>query len=276
MRSGATEGFSYSLSRWTDVPASKWAWFVDRLNRGSMPGFDPTTGVPTLWSLAPQDVLGLQFWTKDPSNLIASAELLKPYPVKIHVTMTGWHEVELGAPRLARAGELLLETAKKFGRENVEWRFSPVPLVDDVLVRFRSALWWAKMAELDHVFISFLQTNDRLPETRHPVKRKELIFRMAEEAQRHGIAIRLCNEDKLYRQHPDAETHPNFSYGVCAPVDEFPTRAEQQPKGEGCGCALTVDAFSINESCRFGCSYCYASDKSLSITKRNTVRLPQL
>ena len=48
--------------------------------------------------------------------------------------------------------------------------------------------------------------------------------------------------------------------------------SREKPPSEGCGCVLMADPFTINESCTFGCQYCYAADKSLAPKKRNTTK----
>ena len=105
MRSGRAENLPYSLSRWTDVRAGKWDWFQAQLDRGWMIGFDPRTAMPSEWSLSPEDVLGLIFWTRDPRNLVQDASRLQPYRLVAHVTVTDWHEVEEGVPRAAEGLE---------------------------------------------------------------------------------------------------------------------------------------------------------------------------
>src|ERR1700679_778761 len=136
MKSGRTEGIPYSFSRWTDVPISKWPFFTSQIKAGKMVAFDPRDAIPYEWSLAPEDTLGMVFWTKDPKNIVRSKELLAPYKMKVHVTITGWHEVEHGVPDMYDVAMNANLLAQQIGHENVSWRFSPVPLVPDALARF--------------------------------------------------------------------------------------------------------------------------------------------
>lgn len=225
-----------------------------------MIAFDPRTAVPGRWSLAPEDTLGLVFWTKDPSNLLKDRELLRGYQVQVHVTITGWHEVEKGTPDIDTAARLLKETVEAFGAENVTWRFSPVPLLptDVVLERYNHI---ATLVRQEEVFVSFLQDNDLVPETRDAGERSELLFEMAQVYP--TTKVLLCNEDQT------TLAFDGVSRGVCAPGFRGALDAS---KFEGCGCVLMADPFTINESCTFGCTYCYASDKSLADKKRNTTR----
>lgn len=276
--SGKREGIPYSLSRWTDVPGAKWPWFREALAAGAMVAFDPRTAVPGRWSLAPEDTLGLVFWTKDPSNLLKDRELLRAYQVKVHVTVTGWVEVEKGAPDLMSGARLLRETVEVFGSQNVTWRFSPVPILPmpELLERFFTIATHAGTG-LSEVFVSFLQTNDLMPESRDADQRRATLVEMAKVVKPLGLKVALCNEDRsplgadnLVRgicAPPLVPTHPRETFGEGRKSAEIII-----PQVEGCGCVLMADPFTINESCTFGCTYCYASDKGLADKKRNTTR----
>jgi hypothetical protein len=266
MYSGLTERIPYSLSRYTDLPASKWSWFEQCLSSKVMVAFDPRTAAPGLWSLSPDDTLGLVFWTKNPTNLILSQKRLEPYRVTVHMTATGWSEVEKGAPTLDQAGKLLVEAAKAF---QVYWRFSPIPNLpeDELLSRFRRLLAYARDAGLRQVFVSFLQPNDQVPESRPPGARYDLLNRMADIAEAlFGIQVVLCKDDRTFA----GWSGQRFATEACVQAVDF--GGERRVHLENCGCVLMVDPFTINESCTFGCAYCYAADKSLSPRKRNTTR----
>ena len=262
--SGVVEGIPYSLSRYTDLPASKWGWFQACLASGKMVAFDPRTLAPGVWSLRPEDTLSLVFWTKNPTNLIQSKKALAPYDVTIHMTATGWHEVEKGAPSLQDAGKLLIDTTRAFPK--VHWRFSPVPLLPapELFRRFQRLLAYAEIAGLKQVFLSFLQPNDRNLETRGATERFDILNTLSAEAKEFGIGVVLCGDDTTL----EAFRGPQFELGACVPQQDF-----QPTLGiETCGCVQMADPFTTNESCCFGCTYCYAADKKDAPRKRNTIR----
>jgi len=269
--SGKKERLPYSLSRWTDLPTAKWSWFKGQLDQGKMRAFDPRNAIPVEWSLDPSDTLGLIFWTKDPENLIRDRALLEPYKHKlvVHMTLTGWEEVERGAPTAAEGIKLMEQAIKAFGPENLTWRFSPVPLVDNVLDRFESLASKIASFGLKEVYVSFLQENDLMPETRARRTRVELLKQMATRAS--GLQVLLCNEDQSLQ---DESCYPrNLQNGICESGRRFaPNGIMNFVSAEGCGCALAVDPFTINESCTLGCTYCYAADKTLTPKKRNTTK----
>lgn len=272
LRKGSEEGVPYSLSRWTDIPGTlgKWSWFKSCLEFRQMVAFDPRTSAPGMWSLRPADTHSLVFWTKNPENLVRDRKLLDPYRVAVHLTATGWAEQERGTPSLKQAGELMVAASMAF--ETVHWRFSPVPLLPEnvVLERFQRLLVYAAAAGLDQVFVSFLQTNDRIPETRGATERFDLLNRLADLTAPYKIKVALCRDDRTLDKHDDRQ----FSIGTC--VDPVDFGDESRVHLEDCGCVLMVDPFTINESCRYDCGYCYARDISLSPRKRNTMlrRLP--
>lgn len=272
---GIDLGYPYSFSRWTDVPAAKWPWLKEQLAQGWMLGFNPATGVPTRWSLRPEDTLGLIFWTRSPENLLADAALLAPYKVKVHMTVTGWHEVERGAPSMKEGSSWLRSLVGAFGEDNVSWRFSPVPMVDDVEDRFAYILDQAADVRIRSVYLSFLQANDRVPEVRPAQDRYQLLGRLASMGKRKNVEVRLCNEDRLLVGQSPVD---NLCSAVCAPPQDFQQLGRDIPNSEGCGCILMVDPFSINESCVFGCTYCYTADQTTASHKRDTtkVKLPVL
>jgi hypothetical protein len=269
VRSGREEGIPYSLSRWTDVPAAKWAWMEQSIRDRKMIAFDPRNAIPYEWSLKPEDTLGLVFWTKYPDPLIKAA-WLKDYHFHVHITVTGWHEVEHKAPDLKRGKIGLYVAARELGPENVTWRFSPVPLVPDVVERFDEIAEMASAAGLSRVFLSFLQTNDNIPETRSREDRLETLLRINERAEKRGVRILLCNEDSLLSKVDGLPA--NLGSGVCAPPEDFALPGMNRPPSEGCGCVLMADPFTINETCIYGCEFCYAADKSLAPKKRNTTK----
>jgi len=279
LRSGLAESLPYSLSRWTDVPAAKWPWFLDRMKAGYMEGFDPRTAIPAYWSLKPEDTLGLIFWTKNPENLIEYADLLRPYNLRVHVTITGWKEEEPGVPRWVDTATMARRLGVLFGWDRITWRFSPVPIgLDrhDLLTRFDHIAWFMSPFQsvpgggIKNVFLSFLQPNDRIGEDRGLAERVSLMREMATIAARWGMNVRLCNEDRTLLGVDGLPA--NLSPGVCAPPEDFSLPGIAKPPSEGCGCTLAVEAFTINESCAYGCRYCYAADETLSGRKRNTTK----
>lgn len=256
--SGKIEGLPYSFSRWTDVPAGKWPWFRAMLQQGWMWAPDPRTAGPRPWSLSPENTLALVFWTRHPGALLQDKALLRPYRLHIHLTVTGWAEVEHGVPGLQEGAELLRAAIGEYGADQVTWRFSPVPLVPDAAIRFERIA--SQLSPGVSVFASYLQANDRVPETRSLEDQATLAQQLAEIADSYGHRFRFCAEDSVLQAVPHLK-------GVCESGDWHGATLR-----EPCGCALAVDPFTINEACCYGCEFCYAADLSLNPRKRNTTK----
>lgn len=261
MQTGRQENLPYSLSRWTDVPHAKWGWFKRVLAAGQMLGVDGRTGIPGMWSLRPEDTLGLVFWTKNPANLIRDRALLAGHRVRVHVTLTGWQEVEKGAPDIEEGVRLIGAAVDAFGPDAVAWRFSPIPMLPthDVLARFWTIAQGVRAAGLRRVYVSFLHDNDLMPETRAGDARRALLLNLAERVEDFNLVS--CQVDP---------TGPvgTVRKGVCEDGSSFAPGLDK----DTCGCALTVDPFTVNESCTMGCRYCYAADRTLARIRRNTTR----
>jgi len=238
-----------------------------------MVGFDPRTGIPAQWSLDASAVHGLIFWTKNPTNLLNDAKLIRDYPMVIHVTLTGWMEVEKGAPRLDEGVRLLCETVKVFGANRVVWRFSPIPQLSnfDVLERFTFIAEEVMNAGLSRCYAAFLQGNDLVPEMRTLAQRRRLLALLASGTQAFNpnFELVLCQDDKETLASPVSYAPANLKLGVCEDGKIF----GGSPPVMDCGCCLSVDPFTVNESCTMGCAYCYAADRSLAPKKRNTTPL---
>jgi len=255
LRSGVEEGLPFSVSRWTDVSGdpSKWGWFEAALRKGSMLAFDPRDAIPKHWSLAPREVKELILWTKSPERLVRGSGLLRDFPMKVHVTITGWREMEPGAPPLEEAVGWTRRLVAVLGVRPV-WRFSPIPLLAEEEVGRRFAAIATGLAGcVREVFVSFLAENEFVGETRVPAERGAILERLSKIAASRGIALSLCADDSV--------SLGKVKRGICAPSDGRTTK---------CGCGLAVDPFSFNEHCAIACKYCYVLERKLSPRKRNT------
>jgi len=223
-----------------------------------------------MWSLYPEDTLGLVFWTKNPANLIKDAAFLRDYKVKIHVTLTGWREVELDVPSISQGVHLIRAAIDAFGPDVVAWRFSPIPMLPthDVLQRFWSIADGLRGSGLKRVYASFLHANDLMPETRSQGERLALLWNMAEHIDDFGFEVISCNVDMTALGSAPQVPH-NLRKGVCEDGSTFGKGMDK----DTCGCIQTVDPFSVNEACCYTCRYCYAADRALSQIRRNTTNV---
>lgn len=202
------------------------------------------------------------FWTRDGQNLVRNAHLLESYKKRFHFTLTGWQEVERKAPDIKQGLRILADMVSAFGPEDIVWRFSPIPTLIGVADRFKEIADGVQKLGVKTVYLSFLQDNDLMQDPRGTFGKQFTLTLLSEAAPE--MTLLLCNEDRADLPH----TKSNVRRGIC----EDGAWAGSAQRTEGCGCALAVDPFTVNESCVFGCRYCYAADKELAPKKRNTTK----
>lgn len=189
------------------------------------------------------------FWTRDGQNLVRNAHLLEAYKKRFHFTLTGWHEVEKKAPDIKEGLRILADMVSAFGAENIVWRFSPIPTLIHVNDRFKEIADGVQKLGIKAVYLSFLQNNDLMQDPRGAFGRQFTLAQFAKAAPEMNLL--LCNEDRA-----DLPQKSNVRRGIC----EDGAWAGSAQRTEGCGCALAVDPFTVNESCVFGCQYCLDPD----------------
>ena len=241
-----------SASYRTDIPALYGHWFVNRLAAGWVRVANPYGGPPARIGLAPGDVDGFVFWTRN----------LEPFA-------GGLAAVEaLGLPSMVRA------LAARRGPRTLVWRYDPIVFssltppgwhesnfaglaralegaADEVVVSvarpYRKTARNLDAAARDHGF----SWRDPPPD-----EKRALIARLADIAGGHGMALTLCTQ-------PELGGIPGTRPAACidaARLSELagrPISARRKGNREGCACALSRD-IGAYDSCPQGCAYCYA------------------
>lgn len=260
MRSAKQEGFPFSVSRYTDVPAFYMGWLRERIEAGFVYAPHPTEIIPMAWSLDPKDVASFWFWTKAPGKLMEALDegWLMPYNVAAAVTINGWREMEGKSPDWSIATRDLAQLACFLGPERVRWRLSPIPFEPDygILDNIASDVAAAGVKTCQ---AAFLQPNPQL-EPDYKDKR-EIVERLVETLGYHGIQLQLCADDKEWLSEP--VLGPKLGKALCVdgPSLEQSFGCKLAGKYErGCDCAMSVDLCSMSShGCAMGCSYCYAT-----------------
>jgi hypothetical protein len=112
----------------TDVPAFYGDWFTRRLAAGHVLVANPYGGKPNTVSLAPGDVDGFVFWTRNIAPLQGRLrEVASVAPFMVQFTVTGY-------PRALEPGVIDTQTAiaqiraltDSFGPRAVVWRYDPI------------------------------------------------------------------------------------------------------------------------------------------------------
>jgi hypothetical protein len=265
-----------SASYRTDIPAFYGEWFLRRLQAQEAWVKNPYGGKPYRVSLAPGDVDGFVFWTRNIAPFAAGLEAVTGLglPFAVQYTITGYPQaLETGVPPQAHAVAQIKNLTDSFGGAAVVWRYDPIlftsltppnwhranfsrlatalgPLVDEVVVSFctiyrKSARNLARSAER-HGFTWYDPPSD---------EKREFLAELASTAADAGLRLTACSQpDQLV-----AGVEP----AACIDAQRLSTLAgrplpsRQKGNRPGCLCAEGRDIGSY-ESCAHGCTYCYA------------------
>lgn len=274
-----------SASYKTDIPAFYGEWFINRLQAGFCMMRNPLNRKPIRVSLAPADVDGIVFWTK---NLRPFAKRLAEvrrlgFPFIVQYTINGYpRSLETNVVEWRKSAETVREVATEFGRRRVVWRYDTIIFTDETPANFHVENFQRIAQSLegytDEVVISFMQVYQKTksnmnrmsletsnhwydPATDEKVLLAETLTHLAET---HGMTLTICTQPELLTtQKParciDAQRLSDITgRAVCA---------KTHGNRPGCECAKSRDIGDY-DTCPHGCIYCYAvRNQSLAVAR---------
>ncbi len=283
-----------SASRRTDIPAFYADWFMMRVREGFFYRVNPfNSRQVTGFSLKPEDVDAVCFWTKNPRPLMQHLDELDERGLNYYFqfTLNPYDTTfEPNVPPLQERIETMIELAERIGRKRVVWRYDPV-----ILTSATSASWHLEQAEriagkvsaaTGRMVFSFYDFYGRgegnlsralggrgimLEDITAPELEKSLeqVARgFKEVADRHNLQIFSCSESVeladigiLHGACIDGNLVREL-FGVNGPFkkDRYQRKA--------CNCVESAD-MGIYNSCRFRCAYCYANFNAGMIERNN-------
>jgi hypothetical protein len=273
-----------SASRRTDIPAFYADWFMNRVRDGYFYRVNPfNRRQVTCFSLKPEDVDAICFWTKNPQPLMQHLNELDGRGLNYYFqfTLNPYGTIfEPNIPPLQTRIETMLELAGRIGPDRVVWRYDPV-----ILSGISPVAWHLEQAErladrfkgaTRRLIFSFYDfygkgkgrlnraltgTGITLEDIAAPEQTEALDvlargFR--DIADRHTLQIFSCSE---------AVDLSAVGIGNGACIDgalirklfgaDVPSNKDRNQR-DACNCAGSVDMGMYN-SCRFRCAYCYAN-----------------
>ncbi|HHW18955.1 MAG TPA: DUF1848 domain-containing protein [Firmicutes bacterium] len=121
-----------SASRRTDIPAFFSNWFVERVKAGYFCVRNPfNPGQVKAYSLLPEDVDLIVFWTKNPQPLLPYLDLLDSlgYRYYFQFTLNDYPGIlEPRVPPLNQRLDAFRKLSDRAGKERVIWRYDPIVL----------------------------------------------------------------------------------------------------------------------------------------------------
>jgi hypothetical protein len=121
-----------TASRRTDIPAFYTPWLLDRLHVGYCHTFNPYGGQVYRVSLAPEDVIALGFYTRNPAPLLPYLDDFEShgFPVYFDQTILGSPPgLETHNPPLDAAIDTFQRMSERLGSWRSRWRYDPSSLV---------------------------------------------------------------------------------------------------------------------------------------------------
>ena len=283
-----------SASRRTDIPAFYSPWLFNRLRAGFCHWMNPFSGDVYRTSLAPDDVLALVLWTRDPRPMLGRLDELDDLGFAghyyFHVTINSYGkplDPHVAAP--ARLVEAFHRLSTHVGSRRVIWRYDPILFTEDARL---DEAWHLKEFErlaaslhgqTDSCYFSFAsyygKTSRRIRAVSRshgfqfdteptPERRLALTRQLRDIATAHGMHLYSCCG-------PEMLAVPGIRQGHCVDAallqqlrPDFELGMKSLATRKGCGCAESTDIGAF-DTCLFGCEYCYATVSHSAAQKRH-------
>jgi DNA repair photolyase len=269
-----------SCSRRTDIPAFYSDWFFNRLHAGYVQVRNPMNPRQVRnVSLAPGDVDGIVFWTKDPAPMLNRLHLLKDYSYYFQFTLTPYdREIEPNLPPKTEIVDTFIRLADQIGKKRIIWRYDPILLSASIDVAYHidhfSELATRLSSYTQKCVISFIDMYHHLQSgtarlfVRPPdeTEMRTLAENFAEIAGANNIAVATCAE-KIDLADLGIEHGKCIDDRLIAELTGTRLNiAKDKSQRELCGCVTSVDIGEYN-TCRHRCRYCYANASQKKIEK---------
>lgn len=273
-----------SASRRTDIPACYADWFMMRVREGYFYRVNPfNSRQVSSFSLKPEDVGAVCFWTKNPRPLMRHLDELDERGLNYYFqfTLNPYDSTfEPNVPPLQERIDTMVELAGRIGRERVVWRYDPV-----ILTSATPVPWHLEQAEriagkvsaatrrLVFSYYDFYGRGEgrlnralagrgialeNITAPEHAELLEQAARGFKEVADRHTLQIFSCCERvdlaAVGIRHGaciDGSLVREL-FGVSAPAKK------DKNQRDACNCVESVDMGFYN-SCRFRCAYCYAN-----------------
>ncbi len=283
---GADGPVLISASRRTDIPRYFGRWFAER-RRAGYAEFETAFRVKGRVSLAPRDVRGYVFWTRDARPFAEPLRALREEGAKwaVQFTINGYPRwLEPHVPSVGGAIESFLAVAHGLpGVDAIQWRYDPIVLAESMPASFHVSAFERLARELEgatHVVnVSIVEPYAKAirrmgdatvryrapdPERHRAVVRRYPALPIAEEAavllrelaaiaNERGMQLRACCNPEYGLPSSQCIGADLFApYGLSLEgVRKAPTRS-------ACRCLRSVD-IGMADTCVAGCRYCYVT-----------------
>ncbi len=291
---GQTPSKIISASRRTDIPGWYTPWFLDRIQQGYFTIKNPYNRMVRRVDARPENIHSIVFWSKNfgPFLDLHADQVLTEMGYHLHFNFTINSRVTLLEPKLPDLSARLHQVSllcKKFGPDNISWRFDPIcfyridnkdlkntlgdfTMIAEALAKigitrcvtsfyngYKKIL--ARVSHLSSRGIPLISFVDPTPKDKQRV-----IGRMADYLEPKGITLHLCCEASLFtglgkgtkvKQNAciDGKRLKHLHGGNPETRRDYGQRSKQ-----GCKCSKAIDIGSYEtHPCFHNCLFCYAN-----------------
>ncbi|MCT7994418.1 DUF1848 domain-containing protein [Laspinema olomoucense] len=283
-----------SASRRTDIPGFYSKWFLNRIQAGFCHWLNPISSKVYRVSLLPEDCLAIAFWTRNPKPLLPHLDFLEQqgYYFYFHFTIIGYPKaIESHNPPIEVSIETFQKLSRRLSPERVQWRYDPIVLSDVTPASYHLERFDLLTRQLEGYtrrcyfsFVDFYGKTERnlgkVSQT-HGIKfqrpsleeKSRLLQQLHDIAEPRGIKLYSCCEDALLGM--------GVEKAHCIDMDiikmlrsDSDLGLKAAPTRQDCGCVEAVD-IGAYETCMFGCTYCYATNRRDTALKRSQDHDPE-
>lgn len=287
-----------SASRRTDIPSLYMPWFMTQLENGVVETVNPYNRHRKKVAATPDAVHSIVFWSKNYGPFLKRGYgeklLANGYRLFFHFTINSCADsLESGIPNLAQRLDQAAELCRRFGPENITWRFDPILFyrwegesktlhnladfsdiaagmaeigVGRCITSFADAYQKA-VRRMAKVGLSMVEPQDD--------KKESILTRMAERLKPLNITLSVCCEKALLDQ-MGAQTeilpaacidHTLLQKLFGGDLSFELDRGQRQKAGCQCHRAIDIGDYS-NHPCYHHCLYCYANPVEASVQQK--------
>jgi hypothetical protein len=281
-----------SFSRRTDGPAFYMDILKNAIEQGWIDVLNPFNRKPYHISLAPSDVAGFVFWSKNFKPLLGKLDILNRYaspqpilsrtlvPVYFQFTRNSeFKELEPFSPALDMSFEQIRELVEISSPRHVMWRFDPIIFWKDAENIIENTRDFKEIADhfadagIRNCTISFVTYYSKVERRlkQHNIdfykpsfrEIKKIIKKLTEIANSFNIKIYSCCNPDLLNLEGISQAHCIDGEYLQKLWRTKLSIAKDSGQREGCGCTKSRDigGYGKEWECKFGCIYCYANPR---------------
>ncbi len=260
-----------SASRRTDIPNYYCDYFFKAIKNRQITVKNPMNArqIKTV-SLAPEDVDGIVFWTKNPQPMTGRIGELEDYSYYFQFTLNGYGEkIEKNIPDKKEIIAVFKKLADKIGPEKVIWRYDPILLSNEFNISYHLKNFEEISSSLEgfcnKCFFSFIDIYKKIKKTAivmgiNDVNENDRLI-LAEQisaiAASKRMSVTACCEEAV-QCITDINKSGCINAGLLSKISgkPIPDKKDKNQR-KGCLCSASIDIGSYR-TCHNGCIYCYA------------------